>query len=45
MGNVNLTEQLANDSSFISRLNERYPKYNFSVDEYDKKSLLVKKLA
>lgn len=40
---VDMTEKLTADTSFIQRLNTKYPNYKFEIDEY--KQLLVTKLA
>jgi len=40
---VDMTEKLVADTSFVQKLNSRYPNYKFEIDEY--KQLLVTKLA
>ena len=40
---VDLSDRLKDTANFISKLNERYPSYKFSVNEY--KEFLVTKLA
>lgn len=39
---VDMTEKLTADTSFVQKLNSRYPNYKFEIDEY--KQLLVTKL-
>lgn len=40
---VDMTEKLIADTSFVQKLNNKYPNYKFEIDEY--KQLLVTKLA
>jgi uncharacterized membrane protein len=40
---VDMTEKLTADTSFVQKLNNRYPNYKFEIDEY--KQLLITKLA